>query len=531
MKMDFSGFKKAREDKDSATFVHPDGHTIRIVKNKLKDDHKKEMDDLPKKMANGGETNSSSVNDIEDSASPVTSDSTSPANSNSNSFGQIMRQAFLDGNPVFNAALAAKNSLPSAQTIQDFTAGLSGQPANASVSPLTPSQVPPTSYTGPAMPSWNQAQTQGTGSLPSAGQNGFGELMKGVNEQKQGLGLEAQAQSSQGKNQAAQSLQQIQTLRDAQDQYNSHLGNLNAQVQSAVDDVKNGHINPNHYMENLSVPGKISTAIGLIAGGIGGALTHQENPAMAFLNNQINRDVESQRQNLGQKTTVLDGYLHQYGNLNQAMAMTTATQGAIYSAQLQNAAAQATDPMAKARLLQATGHFDQTVVAPALEKQAMMHMLNQGGQGSSPGSMPNPARQIMLYEQLGVAPKDTTQGAMKELGSIQGNSKLQSDLQDAFNDVHSKFMNGLLSPNDTASAKNVFADILQHDTAGRFNMDAAKQQAEAIIPGKTDFPATVQNKQKRLNQLFQTLEIKHPNMDALGIKVPPSVTFTQKKTL
>jgi len=54
-------------------------------------------------------------------------------------------------------------------------------------------------------------------------------------------------------------------------------------------------INPDRFYESMSTGKKIRTMIGIILGGAAGGILRQENPVMAMLNKQIERDIESQK--------------------------------------------------------------------------------------------------------------------------------------------------------------------------------------------------------------------------------------------
>lgn len=57
----------------------------------------------------------------------------------------------------------------------------------------------------------------------------------------------------------------------------------------------NKKVDYNRYLNNQGLGSKISSGIAMILGGIGGGLTHQANPAIQFMKDAINRDIESQQ--------------------------------------------------------------------------------------------------------------------------------------------------------------------------------------------------------------------------------------------
>jgi hypothetical protein len=107
----------------------------------------------------------------------------------------------------------------------------------------------------------------------------------------------------------------------------------------------------------MSTSGKVATAIGLIMGGLGANGTGGRNMAMEFLEKQIDRDIDAQKANLGKKSTLLGAINSQVNDLNLATMSAKAIQMDIYATKLEEAAAKAQDPMAKARALQFGGQI------------------------------------------------------------------------------------------------------------------------------------------------------------------------------
>lgn len=80
------------------------------------------------------------------------------------------------------------------------------------------------------------------------------------------------------------------------------LNNADEVHQDALTKVKSIYakstIDPENYVKNLGVSGKISTGIGLVLSGMGSGLTGQPNMAMQVLQNNINRDIDAQKQKI-----------------------------------------------------------------------------------------------------------------------------------------------------------------------------------------------------------------------------------------
>lgn len=92
--------------------------------------------------------------------------------------------------------------------------------------------------------------------------------------------------------------------------------NTNAQMlwknqMDIVNGMKNGDINPNHYMESMGSGKRVGTALSLFLGGVNG---NANNGAMQFLNQQIANDIDAQKQNFEHKKTVFGAYQQLYNN-------------------------------------------------------------------------------------------------------------------------------------------------------------------------------------------------------------------------
>lgn len=166
--------------------------------------------------------------------------------------------------------------------------------APADVTPVVQAAIPDTSNM-PAAPIPQQApmgQTQ-IGTLPGAIQ----QEIKGYQEQQK----VQEQQSAMNQAQAQADIQQRQALMDESRQ---NLQDYQAHSQQFINDFAQGKINPNAYLENLSVAGKISTAIGLLLGGAASG-TLGRNPASDFLNQQMERNIQAQIRDQDKRQTLV----------------------------------------------------------------------------------------------------------------------------------------------------------------------------------------------------------------------------------
>lgn len=102
------------------------------------------------------------------------------------------------------------------------------------------------------------------------------------------------------------------------------------QVKQAGDDFKeyinSNPINPNHWAESLDSNQKTNTAIGLALMGFGGS----GQAGLDFINKQIDRDVNAQKENAGNQKTVFGAYKEMFGDADLAAKMAQATTNDIY---------------------------------------------------------------------------------------------------------------------------------------------------------------------------------------------------------
>lgn len=124
----------------------------------------------------------------------------------------------------------------------------------------------------------------------------------------------------QAKNTEDSNMRQQKIWDDAQVQINA---NQKAQDELA-NKISNQEIDYNRYWNNKSAPSKISGAIGLILGGIGGGMTHSPNAALGIIEKAIDRDVEQQKAELGKRQNQLSHYMQQGHRLEDAMKLATA---------------------------------------------------------------------------------------------------------------------------------------------------------------------------------------------------------------
>lgn len=208
-----------------------------------------------------------------------------------------------------------------------------------------------------------------------------GMLRQGYNQRLQGIQQGAAAQGALGEEQARVHAKFQEAQQNAQLAYKQSFDMLEAERQNHMQDIRDGYIDPNKYWDNHS---KMSAAIGMILAGFNP--TNRPNAAVELLKHQMDQNIQAQMKNLDSKQNLLAGNLRQFGNLRDATDMTRIMQNDIMKSQLEQAAAKAQSPMAKAAALDAAGKLAMET-APIFQqfnmRRAMMHLTQNGGDAHS----------------------------------------------------------------------------------------------------------------------------------------------------
>lgn len=349
--------------------------------------------------------------------------------------------------------------------------------------------------------------------LLQANMNEAQQQAQAAQQQVAGIQNEAAAKGHLGEQEAKMEEQHLQNVAQQQKDYTTHLSDLEAERSNFVDDLNNGHIDPNHYMNSMGTGKRVATAIGLILGGMGSGITGGENPVLKFLNNQIDRDIDSQKQELGKKQSLLQANLRQFGNLNDATNMTKVMSADIIAHQLAQAAAKAQSPIEKARAQQAIASI-QAQLAPMVKQLAFSRTLLSQNGGNSRNMDP-----AMLINSI--VPKEQRPKAFEQLKEAEGMAKAKTNLLSGYDKVAKlqTLSNRIGSP--LQSKRQIDAIIkpltaqLSKDTAGRFTEQDAGM-LETLWPKVQDNQETIDENRKKLQNLIEQ-KMNFPQLTGLGI--------------
>jgi hypothetical protein len=568
--LDLSKFHKLSSDKHTTTLEHEDGHQLRLAHAALHPSTREKLATLPMraerkdtkgKFAEGGEvkktTTSQPKKEAPDSpsigsqkdreafskgaseATPVDWDNIKSqlgfaeggrvkladgtpdqplqqADDSSSSGGSADHSITINvGNPGGTAPSSLINPNPgsiAAQRSFPVTAANNQAPDQPGIDPdqTIPSQAPPQ----PVAPTPAQAQAQSAGQQDPYGTAiGAGMEANSLAQGTTGIQGLAAAQGNLGEANATALAQNSQDQQDLYSRFISTQHDLYGAYNDVFADIKNGHIEPNHYLSSMGTGERFATGIGLILGGIGGGLTGQGNPALQFLNAQIDRDIDAQRADLGRKQNLLGALQHQFGNLRDATDMHRAIMQGVLANQLQQNAAKAATPIEQARANIAAGELNHQR-AGVMSSMAMRQTLI----GGANSGQVDPSKVVNLVIPEGVERNE----ANKELVEAKNTITMRDNLLTAFdrvaqlNTVGSRVGSPFQAPAQMHALKDPLLESMAKGNAGRFTADAAKM-IDPLWPKITDDAKTLAIKRAQISAISQE-KMSFPKLEAWGMK-------------
>lgn len=364
---------------------------------------------------------------------------------------------------------------------------------------MPPVDTAPDAPSQPVQPIQEESQTPDP--LLQAQEQAANTMAGAAGEQIAGIAGEAAARGKMGKQQADAEAKHIEDQQSNAANYQDQFKRLQDERDNLLHDFQNEHIDPEHYMANRSTGQKVSSAIGLILGGIGAGLTGGPNPAMEMLKLHINNDIEAQKANLGKKQSLLSENLKQFGNLRDATDMTRLMSGDIVAHQLQMAAQKAQSPIEASRAMQAIAQI-KAGLAPVQQQLAMRQALMSSQQSGK--SKMDPA---MLIPQM--VPKEHQKEAYKEIQVAQNTHHMAKNIMEAFEQA-AKDVTGMGRITSHIKDPRSIGALHQHmqptfaDLEGTVRQAAMDNTFHNITPSPYDTEADIQTKRKALQEYMQS---------------------------
>lgn len=491
--LDLSKFHKIKSDEHSSTFEHEKGHRLTVAHSRLSKSMRESLEKLPTRKGSGAKDE------------PV--------------------QKFAYGSP---SVQPIQNSSPLAPSPDDpeflqamGAAPPSGIPAASEVT-SSPAMIPEAAPPPVADPSAGLAQVASPmASASPEASTGLPDPFSAMNKEQTGLQIQAMAQGNLGSAQARQE-QQFQTKADAQlAAYTQDAAERQAKRDALQEDIANSHVDPERYVNNMSTGGKITSAIGLILGGMGAGLTNGPNLAFQYLQKQIDNDIDSQKGEIGKKQNLLSQSIQEEGSFRAGYDQARVNTNDILASRLRQEAAKAQNPMAQGTLLELAGKFE-AKSAELVQKMAM--------QKAMAADLPAGANQDAAFKNkvmaLKMAGKDseakdlearyvpgmgvatTADGAkvVREMNSMANNARAGIDELLAINRQDGKSLN----PQTIARAK-----VIQQSLIGALRVpitgpgamtEGERDMLQDMIANPTDFFALDSNNKTKLETLRGRLD-------------------------
>lgn len=484
--LDLSKFKKVHEDGGRAVLRHPLGHEIAIAKRGLSPKMKEQLSSLELHKAEGGAVEDPNAQPQQSSQMPTINIYNSPQpNANQTAMDQPM--------PAQAGAMPVPAPTPTAPP--QFAPAASAPPPTATpLASMQPQQTP-----APSPPVSAQSAQPATASPEMAGNQAHESALKGgLQQQEAGAFNEAKALGEQGvvKEQAA-----IEKQKQGQqliDNFHQEFNSLQTEVKNILGDMKAGQIDPNHYINNMSTGSKVSTAIGLLIGGLtggGGA------SASKWLDDQIGRDIDAQKANMDKKNNIMTALFKMQGSLQGATEVYRALSLENYAAKADEIAGKFANPLARAKAQMFAGEKRQQA-AEALSNVAMKSAMfkSMGANGMGDGNI-DPATLVTSR-----VPKDHQKEVFKEIKDAQNASRVQEEFMKHWDDAVKentvlKTGAGLLRRPPSIKAMDQLALPLIHDAEGRVN-EFEQKTVQENYPQPGDRADTQAVKRKAMLEFF-----------------------------
>jgi hypothetical protein len=375
MKLNTKQWKKVKADDSYTYFQDSKRNELKIAHTTLSPKYRADLAALPIHMADGGEAKKEDeeIKDIElkdpdpeektpeyRGLEPLPA-STPPPEMNSPQDNPFM-QSQVPGQDQFKQQMASapQSSIGGAATADALPqAPAAAQPTPVSLASDTPASTVPLTGEQPAP-------------VAAAPKDELTQAKDAQAQQMTGMAMEEAAIAKQAKAEQAAAQQSFKMQQHIASEFEQQNNKLMQEQMSIYQDMKDGHIDPERVWHERSTAGKVATIVGIIASGWGAGLSGQENQAIKMLNQEIDRDVDAQKANLSHKGNMLAAISNQMGSLRAGTEMMRNIQVGMAASKMQEAAAAAKDPLAKARLMQNMGILQQQFLATNQKIAAQM---------------------------------------------------------------------------------------------------------------------------------------------------------------
>ncbi len=274
-------------------------------------------------------------------------------------------------------------------------------------------------------------------------------------------------------------------------------------IQNTQEEFGRMKVNPNRYFENQSTGDKILQAVSIVLGGFGGALTKQGNMALAIIQNNIDRDIQAQKEEIAGKDKLIASKLNLFGRLreqfNDGLAADAAAR-VLYNDQIikeiQSRASmfESADVQQKANL---------AIAKLEEEKQKNMLSLETAFRTVGPVSTGNVVNDQIVTR----VPEKQRAQAYKEFGYLDEYKRSVSSVSDSFDTLRdlpawSKWIPLTESKARADAAEASIISVVQANWKGPMS-DQDVKMVKGIFPSVSDTKAQTDAKKERLLKIME----------------------------
>ena len=486
----FEGFEKTSEDEHSTTLRHPSGHQIMIAHGMLVPEHREMLRALPK-YAQGGMAGrgGQELDPTTASMGDALRDSVKNIPSALAGIGNDIAQS--GGTPIGymgNKALQGFQSL-----VKGGTQYMDAKEAAQDQQALGGQGIQKAFYDP-------NSHVEGTQQMAAPQAQGANPYQSALGMESKGLDMQAKAEQDAAKRRAEIEANHVKYLETEASEYGRNKGNLQKEREMLIGDYKNQKIDPNRYFSNMGTGQKIGNILGILASGVGSGLSGGPNLALNMIHDNIEKDIDAQKESLGQKKTLLSENLAKFRDLEDAMKMTRVQQADMLAAKLDEASARAASPMAAARMQQAKGAL-MAKYEPEIEEMARKNATNSALAMS--GGNIDPA---MLVAQK--VPKEHQKAVFDEIEAAENTKHMSGQIMEAFEQAVNentvmKTGAGFLRTPGSVYALHQHLQPTFKDIEGTVRAAAMDNTFKNVTPAPGDFEYKISQKRNMLRQYLK----------------------------
>ncbi len=214
----------------------------------------------------------------------------------------------------------------------------------------------------------------------SGGYSGLGDLNKSQSMHANAIAQESQAKQAQNTEMAKVYEENLARQEQDMASFQQRMQAYQAEGDAISQEIASDKIDPDRYWNDRSTGSKVATALAVMISGIGQGLQGStRNMAYDTLQKSIDRDIDSQKADLGRKQTLLSDNYRKQGNLMAAEQATRLQMGAMVQGKMAKLAAQTNNPIIAAQAQQQIAQIGMQM-APIKAQLAQFEVQKAGAQ-------------------------------------------------------------------------------------------------------------------------------------------------------